>query len=74
MIIGSLLGLYIPLQLRQRNYDCASRLFAFCVEIVDWNKLYNSDWDNTAVTWIMTVFKGVRDIWMFISTVGVCVN
>ena len=59
--------------MRARNYDCSSRLLAFSIELVDWNKIYNSAFDGSALTWIRLVLKAIVDIWSVIAALDVCV-
>ena len=72
--MGIILGVFIPVQVRQRNYDCQSRMFATCVELIDWVKFYDGPWEETLLNYASYGVKGLRDVWMIASTIDTCVQ
>ena len=75
LTMGIILGFFIPIQVRQRNYDCQSRLLATGVELIDWGRFYDGPFDTTNMLSLASyALKAVRDIWMIVTSLDVCIT
>jgi len=43
--VGMALGIYGPLNMRQRNYDCFSRMQSFGISIADFHKYFDREFN-----------------------------
>ena len=45
------------INMRQKNADCSSRLFALGVSVADYSKNYDRAWEHLPLRWILIVLK-----------------
>lgn len=70
---GMILGAYIPLMSRSRNYDCESRHISWGLSLIDYALYFDQKFDvYNFFNWIMFVLKIGRDIFMTAELIVNC--
>jgi hypothetical protein len=55
--MGAIIGAYIPINNRARDYDCFGRMFLLGSGITDYHRYFDQAWPGTALAWIVLIFK-----------------
>ena len=58
---GIFVGLYVNLNIRQRNADCSSRMLGFGISVAAYAKYFDGPWNNSFLPWLSLILKVAFD-------------